>query len=163
MHSLELHSSHLSIGAPHGILLLLIQCLITYGLLSWCWGNTCITDCPSISSKDFWASLWPMVIKTPPYELMLGILLSVSSVILTCYKWIVWYWAVDGDNTHNHNIRNRRIFRRDVNVILWIIWFFMFGGGFIICDFSMETTFHSWYYGEDIGKSYILWVRTKSP
>ena len=48
---------------------------------------------------------------------------SISSVVVTCFTWVVLYWALDEEN-----LRRRRIFRYDTNakagftfsVVVWV-------------------------------------------
>ena len=116
------------------------------------WISACFftNSCPSVSSDEFWAQLEEIAMKTPHYVLILAIILVVISVILTLYNWIVLYWATKND------IRNHRIFHRDVGITLWIIWIISCIGFFAI-PFSIP-----FWFGDNghLDQTFIAWVCT---
>ena len=105
----------------------------------------------SMSSTDLWILLETMVFKLPLNMTVLAIALWAISVTLTCFNWIIFYWAT------KNNACDRGIFRKDVNIILWIILFFVFIG-FIVIAGSFPI-----HFGEDrdhLDKSFVASVGT---
>ena len=117
------------------------------------WTIAC-PSCPSISSKDLWSKVVPLAIKVPSYVLVLAIALSVISVIIVSYCWIALYWA----SFSIDHIRRRRIFHKDVGIILCITWIFGFVGFIIICHTKLSMPLIHWYGQMD--EVFIGWVRT---
>ena len=140
------------LGISGSIGLLIYQCISTWMIVDSSWNANC-PSCPSIFSKDFWAQVVPLTIKVPSYILVLAIALSVISVILISYSWIVLYWA----SFSMENIRRRRIFHKDVGIILWITWLFGFVGFIIINHTYLSMPFEKRSQMDEI---FIGWVRT---
>ena len=140
------------LGIIVSIGLLFYQCFTTWVIVDSTWNLNC-PSCPSISSKDFWAQVVPLTIKVPSYILVLAIALSVISVILISYSWIVLYWA----SFSMENIRRRRIFHKDVGIILWITLLFGFVGFIIITNIYLSMPFDKRSHMDEI---FIGWVCT---
>ena len=133
--------------------LLIYQCFSTGMIVDSNW-NTACPSCPSIFSKDFWAEVVPLAIKVPSYILVLAIALTVISVIFISYSWIALYWAFSMDN-----IRRRRIFHKDVGIILWITWLFGFVGFLISYYILLAIPFDK---RSQMDEYFIGWVSTTS-